>query len=82
VIVRIELPQVSMNMTEATVVEWTRRPGERFEAGDVLCVFETEKATQEVCAPARGTVVELLVAEESDARVGEVLCVLDVEDET
>jgi pyruvate/2-oxoglutarate dehydrogenase complex dihydrolipoamide acyltransferase (E2) component len=63
-------------------VEWTRRPGEHFEAGDVLCVFETEKAIEEVCAPARGTVVELLIPAESDARVGEVLCVLDVEDET
>jgi pyruvate/2-oxoglutarate dehydrogenase complex dihydrolipoamide acyltransferase (E2) component len=78
---RLKLPQVSMNMTEATIVEWHKQPGDRFEAGDPLYAFETEKVTQDVVATAPGTVVELLVPVDADVQVGDVLCVLDVEQE-
>jgi pyruvate/2-oxoglutarate dehydrogenase complex dihydrolipoamide acyltransferase (E2) component len=43
-----------------TIVEWTRGNGERVEAGEVIVVFETEKATEEIVAPAAGA-VEILV---------------------
>jgi pyruvate/2-oxoglutarate dehydrogenase complex dihydrolipoamide acyltransferase (E2) component len=80
-IVPLKLPQITMNMTEATIVEWHKQPGDRFEAGEPLYAFETEKVTQEVLATASGTVVELLVPVETDAQVGDVLCVLDIEQE-
>lgn len=78
-IVRLKLPQISMNMTEATIVEWHKQPGDRFEVGDPLYALETEKVTQDVVATARGTVVELLVPAETDAQVGDAVCVLDIE---
>lgn len=78
-IVRLTLPQISMNMTEATIVEWHKQPGDRFEVGDPLYALETEKVTQDVVATARGTVVELLVPAETDAQVGDAVCVLDIE---
>ncbi|OLT22960.1 acyltransferase [Pseudonocardia sp. CNS-139] len=78
-IVRLKLAQISMNMTEATIVEWHKQPGDRFAAGDPLYAMETEKVTQDVEATASGTVVEILVPAETDAQVGDVLCVLDVD---
>jgi pyruvate/2-oxoglutarate dehydrogenase complex dihydrolipoamide acyltransferase (E2) component len=80
-IVPLKLSQITMNMTEATIVEWHKQPGDRFEAGEPLYAFETEKVTQEVLATASGTVVEVLVPVETDAQVGDVLCVLDIEQE-
>jgi pyruvate/2-oxoglutarate dehydrogenase complex dihydrolipoamide acyltransferase (E2) component len=68
-----------MNMTEGTIVEWHKQPGDRFEVGDPLYALETEKVTQDVVATARGTVVELLVPADTDAQVGDALCVLDIE---
>ncbi|MAJ61708.1 MAG: hypothetical protein CBC48_18365 [bacterium TMED88] len=57
----ILMPQVASDMTEADVVAWLVRPGDRFEAGDLLLEIETEKSTVEIEAPAAGALAEILV---------------------
>jgi pyruvate/2-oxoglutarate dehydrogenase complex dihydrolipoamide acyltransferase (E2) component len=42
------------------VVEWLRREGEEFLAGEPLVVVESDKVTLEVRAPADGTLVQIL----------------------
>jgi pyruvate dehydrogenase E2 component (dihydrolipoamide acetyltransferase) len=49
-------------MTEGTLTEWLKRPGDPVSAGEVLFLFESEKATMEYEAPADGVMGELLVA--------------------
>ncbi|MBR0863507.1 lipoyl domain-containing protein [Bradyrhizobium diazoefficiens] len=68
-----------MNMSEATIVEWSKKAGESFAAGDVLYSFETEKVAQDFEATAGGTVIEILVPAGNVAQVGQELCVVDVE---
>ena len=36
--VGLKLARMGMNMEEATIVKWHKRPGEAFKAGDVLYV--------------------------------------------
>ena len=43
-----------------TIAEWTKASGERIEADEVIVVFETEKAIEEIVAPVSGT-VEIVV---------------------
>jgi len=76
--INLKLSRVGMNMQEATVTRWFRQPGESFEKGDVLYEIETEKVTQEVEAPGSGTLLEILVPAETEAKVGAAVCVVDM----
>ena len=77
--VNLKLARIGMNMQEATIVKWHKQAGEEFRKGDVLYEIETEQVTQEVEAQGDGRMVEILVPEETDAKVGQELCVVDVD---
>lgn len=65
-------------MQEATIAKWHVRPGQSFGKGDVLYEIETEKVTQEVEAPAAGTLLEILVPAQTEAQVGQAVCVVEM----
>jgi pyruvate dehydrogenase E2 component (dihydrolipoamide acetyltransferase) len=54
------MPKLGMNMVEGTIVEWLVKQGDRVEAGQVVLTIETDKATQEVEAPASGVLARVL----------------------
>lgn len=58
----IVMPKLGFIMTEGTVVEWLRRPGDRVAKGEPLVVVQTEKATVETEAPATGMLSSRLAA--------------------
>lgn len=72
--ITIELPRISMNMVEATVVAWNCAVGDKLSTGDVICAIETEKVTSEITAEAAGEVVEILVEQGAEVEVGTALC--------
>ena len=77
--VNLKLARVGTNMEEATIVCWHKQPGDTFTKGEALYDIETEKVTQEVEAPADGKLLEILVAEEEDADVGQVVCTVELD---
>ncbi len=77
--VSVKLTRVGMNMEEATITKWHRQPGESFRTGDILYEIETEKVTQEVEAIGDGKLLEVLVPEGEIAKVGQQICVVDLE---
>jgi pyruvate/2-oxoglutarate dehydrogenase complex dihydrolipoamide acyltransferase (E2) component len=76
--VNLKLARIGMNMQEATIVKWHKQPGDDFKEGETLYEFETEKVTEEVQATANGKLLEIRVPEDEDAKVGDVVCVVDV----
>ncbi|MCJ7435933.1 MAG: 2-oxo acid dehydrogenase subunit E2 [Anaerolineales bacterium] len=50
----ILLPKVSFVVSEGTITEWLKKPGDSVNKGEPLLVIETEKATVEVEAPGSG----------------------------
>jgi pyruvate/2-oxoglutarate dehydrogenase complex dihydrolipoamide acyltransferase (E2) component len=68
----IAIPKLGMTMTEATVVEWKVREGDRVEKGDIVLAIQTEKIKWEVEASAPGY-VHILVEEDVTAPVGRVV---------
>lgn len=77
--ISLKLGRVGMNMQQATIARWHLQPGDAFDKGDVLYEIETEKVTQEVEAPAAGTLLEILVPAESEAEVGQAVCVVETD---
>lgn len=55
------MPKLGLTMTEGTIQEWMRKPGEPFRKGAVLLVVETEKIANEVEATADGVLDAILV---------------------
>lgn len=69
----INLPRIGTNMEEATILRWIKVVGERFAEGEPLYEIETDKVTFEVEAPASGQLLEILVPDGENARVGQVV---------
>jgi pyruvate/2-oxoglutarate dehydrogenase complex dihydrolipoamide acyltransferase (E2) component len=59
---KVNLPKWGMGLEEGTVVQWLKAEGDRVKKGEPIVEIETAKATQEVEAPASGTLVKILVA--------------------
>jgi pyruvate/2-oxoglutarate dehydrogenase complex dihydrolipoamide acyltransferase (E2) component len=76
--INLKLSRVGMNMQEATIAKWHKKPGETFKAGEALYDIETEKVTQEVTAPNDGTLIEVFVPAGEIAAVGAPVCSVDV----
>ena len=76
--VNLKLNRVGMNMQEATIAKWHKRPGETFKTGDPLYEIETEKVTQEVTASGDGTLLEIFVPAGENAAVGAAVCAVEM----
>jgi pyruvate/2-oxoglutarate dehydrogenase complex dihydrolipoamide acyltransferase (E2) component len=51
----LQIPRLEMAMTEGGLAEWLVADGASVNEGDPIYVLETEKASQEIAAPASGT---------------------------
>ena len=53
-IVEVKVPQLSESITEATLLQWKKKPGEAVQADEILIEVETDKVVLEVPSPAAG----------------------------
>lgn len=72
----ITMPAVVADATEAAIQEWLVAVGDTIAAGQPIAEIETEKATVELEAEARGTIGRLLIAAGTSVEVGEPIAVL------
>ena len=74
---KIILPKWGMGLEEGTVIRWLKSVGDRVEQGEPLVEIETAKATQEVEAPASGTLSQILLREGETALVNTEIGVIE-----
>jgi len=80
--VEVELPDVeSHNGDEATVSFWYVEEDEEVEEGEDLVEMITEKTTFNVTAPVSGRLVEVLAQEGDVLKIGDIVAILETEDE-
>ena len=72
----IRVPTLGESVTEATVGQWFKKPGDAVSVDEPLVELETDKVTVEVPAPAAGTLSEILVEEGQTVEVGALLAQL------
>src|SRR5439155_15318742 len=70
--VEIKVPSVGESVTEGILSRWLKKDGEAVRADEPVVELETDKATQEVVAPASGT-LRVSVKEGETVQVGAVL---------
>ena len=66
--------------TKAVVRNWLKKIGDQVATDDPVVELETDKVTQEVCAPASGILREILLASGADAMPGSVLARVEPKD--
>ncbi len=74
--VDIMVPALGESVTEATVADWFKKPGDRVEADEMLCELETDKVSVEVPAPASGVLSEILAEAGATVAAGGKLAVM------
>lgn len=74
--IEVRIPQLSMSMTDGVISEWLVENGTAVEEGTPLYSLENDKATQEIEAPASGTVRIIGIVGETYP-VGEVVASID-----
>jgi pyruvate dehydrogenase E2 component (dihydrolipoamide acetyltransferase) len=77
--INLKLGRSGMNMEEAVIAKWHRKAGEAFKKGDVLYEVENEKSVEEIEATSDGVLLEIHVPEGGEAKVGQVLCSVNLE---
>ena len=77
--VKVVMPKWGTGMNEGTIVKWLKAVGDRVQAGEMLVEIETAKSTQEMEAPATGTITEILLAEGEEAEVRTPIAVIETD---
>jgi len=73
------LPKMGESVAEATIIKWTKQPGERIELDDTILEIATDKVDSEVPAPVVGTLVKQLYKEDEIVQVGAVIAIIETE---
>jgi 2-oxoglutarate dehydrogenase E2 component (dihydrolipoamide succinyltransferase) len=69
----IRVPNLGESITEATIAQWYKKPGDAVTMDEPLCELETDKVSIEVPALASGVLSEILVEEGATVEVGALL---------
>ena len=69
----IRVPTLGESVTEATIAQWFKKPGDAIATDEPLVELETDKVTIEVPAPSAGVLGEILVADGETVEVGALL---------
>jgi 2-oxoglutarate dehydrogenase E2 component (dihydrolipoamide succinyltransferase) len=71
--IEIKVPALGESVTEATVGQWFKKPGDTVKVDEPLVELETEKVTVEVPAPAAGVLADIKVEAGATVGIGSVL---------
>ena len=72
--IEIRVPTLGESVTEATVGQWFKKPGDAVAVDEPLCELETDKVTVEVPSPTAGVLGAIAVEEGTTVEVGALLC--------
>lgn len=72
----IRVPTLGESVTEATIGQWFKQPGDAVADGETLVELETDKVTLEVPSPGAGTLGEIVANEGDTVEVDALLGML------
>jgi 2-oxoglutarate decarboxylase len=71
--VDIVMPAMGESVSEGTILEWAKQPGEAVEEDETVVEISTDKVDAQVPAPASGTIEEILAQAGDTVTVGQVI---------
>jgi 2-oxoglutarate dehydrogenase E2 component (dihydrolipoamide succinyltransferase) len=73
----IKVPVLGESVTEGTIAEWFKQPGEAVAADEPICSLETDKVAVDVPSPVAGIMSEHRAAVGDTVEVGAVIAVIE-----
>jgi 2-oxoglutarate dehydrogenase E2 component (dihydrolipoamide succinyltransferase) len=73
----VKVPVLGESITEGTLAQWLKKPGEAVAADEAIASLETDKVTIEVPSPVAGVLAEQLVKEGETVAVGALIARID-----
>jgi len=75
------LPKMGESVAEATIIKWTKNPGDHIEEDEVVLEIATDKVDSDVPSPVSGRLVEQLCKEEEVVQVGAVIAIIETDED-
>lgn len=72
----IIVPELAESITEGTISQWLKQPGDVVERGEFIVELETDKVNVEIVSEEAGTLKEHLAAEGDTVQVGQVIAIV------
>jgi 2-oxoisovalerate dehydrogenase E2 component (dihydrolipoyl transacylase) len=73
----ITMPQLGETVTEGTVAQWLKKPGDNVEKYEAFVEVSTDKVNAEVPSPVTGVIRELIVKEGETVPTGAPIAIID-----
>jgi len=78
-LIEVKVPQLSESISEATLLQWKKKPGQAVEMDEILVEIETDKVVLEVPAPASGVLAQIIKDDGDSCVSEEVIAKVDTE---
>jgi 2-oxoglutarate dehydrogenase E2 component (dihydrolipoamide succinyltransferase) len=73
----VQVPALGESITEGTLAQWLKKPGEAVNADEPIATLETDKVSVDVPSPAGGVLSETLASEGDTVAVGAIIARID-----
>ncbi|WP_343534314.1 dihydrolipoamide acetyltransferase family protein [Pedobacter sp.] len=73
------LPKMGESVAEATIIKWTKQPGDHINLDDTILEIATDKVDSEVPSPVEGKLVEHFFKVDDVVQVGAVIAIIEIE---
>ena len=73
----VKVPTLGESITEGTLAQWLKKPGEAVAQDEPIASLETDKVTVEVPSPVAGILADTTVSEGDTVEVGAVIAHVD-----
>jgi pyruvate dehydrogenase E2 component (dihydrolipoamide acetyltransferase) len=77
--VEVSMPKMGESITEGTVIEWIKKPGDVVELDEALLEIGTDKVDTEVPSPVAGILAEILVEAGKTVDVGTIIAFIETD---
>ena len=81
-LVDLIMPKLGESIMEATVLRWTKKPGEKVKQDEIVLEIATDKVDSEVPSTAEGVLAEILFKENDVVPIGAVIARIQTETQT
>ncbi|MGF9977270.1 2-oxoglutarate dehydrogenase complex dihydrolipoyllysine-residue succinyltransferase [Viridibacillus arvi] len=76
----IIVPELAESITEGTIAQWVKKPGDKVEKGEFIVELETDKVNAEIISEEAGILKEILAEEGDTVLVGAVIAIVEAGD--
>ncbi len=77
--IEIRLPKMGESVTEATITNWLKSPGDEISLDEPLVEVATDKVDNELPSEAEGVLIKQLFQKDEVAQVGDVIAIISTE---